>query len=102
MRAGPDDLEYMRHSDDVAAERDQERRDRLAEQLERDHIEGMADERVEQERREFRYDFEGWTADDRLIVHIAGMGTLRIPQETVADLGRALLAEHEIHTRGWG
>lgn len=80
---------------------DQEYRDRLAEQLDRERREAHGDEVLMRERRrEFRWDFEGWTADDRLIVHITGMGTLHIPLRDVEQLANAMLAEHEILTSG--
>lgn len=77
-----------------------EHREELAAQLRREHREGMAAERLERERRTFYWGIEGWTGDDELQVHIAGMGTLRIVADEVVRFANALLAEHELRFRG--
>lgn len=79
-----------------------DRQDELAAQLHREHSEGMADDRLERERREFRWDFEGWTSDDQLIMHVAGMGTLRIPEADVVMLAHSLLGEWQLFHDGAG
>lgn len=79
----------------AAFERDERQRE-LARQLEREHRAGMAADRLEAERKRFYWDIEGWTGEDELQVHIAGMGTLRIAADEVIRFANALLAEHQI------
>lgn len=69
----------------------------LARQLEREHREGMAEERLERERRAFTWDVEGWTDDNELQLYIAGSGLHRIPADEVVRLANAMLAEHHLH-----
>lgn len=81
-----------------------DQREELARQLEQEHWEGRAAEELARQQAgtdgDGMWEFEGWTATDRLQVYIAGMGLLRIPVDEVQRLGNALLAEHELHTRG--
>lgn len=72
----------------------------LAKQLEREYREGQAADELERQQADALWDIEGWTATDRLQVYITGLGLLRIPVDEVQQLGNALLAEHELHTRG--
>lgn len=72
----------------------------FAQQLHREHLEGIAAERLERERRALTWDIEGWTGDDELVVHVAGMGTLRLPADEVVRLANAMLTEHELRFRG--
>lgn len=71
-----------------------DRREELARQLLREHREGQAAERLERERKTLHYDFEGWTADDELNLHIAGLGLIRVPADEVVRFANALLSEH--------
>lgn len=68
----------------------------LAAQLHREHREGMAEERLEAERRKFDWDIEGWSSTDQLLLYIAGSGLHRIPADEVVRLANAMLAEHQI------
>lgn len=82
----------MPHFDNVHSE--------LRRQLLQEHREGRAADELARQQADALWEFEGWTATDRLQVYITGMGLLRIPADEVVRLGNALLAEHEIHTRG--
>lgn len=73
-----------------------EHREELARQLHREHRERMAQDRLEAERRTLYWDIEGWTGEDQLVLYVAGMGTLRIPEREVVRLASALLAEHQM------
>ena len=68
----------------------------LADQLRREHYEGMAADRLDRERREFRWDIEGRTADGELMFYIAGSGLHKIPYDELPRLANALLAEHQL------
>ena len=72
----------------------------LADQLRREHYEGMAEERVLRDMRQptsfDQFQFEGWTINDELIVHIAGMGTLHVPASDCVRIANALLSEYEM------
>jgi hypothetical protein len=70
--------------------------DDLARQLEREHYEGMAADRLEAERKSFAWDVEGWDGDT-LLLYIAGSGLHRIPADEVVWLANAMLAEHQLH-----
>lgn len=80
----------------AAFDRDERQRE-IVEQFKREHREGMAEERLERERRRFDWDIEGWTGDDELALYIAGSGLHRIPADEVVRLANAMLAEHYIH-----
>lgn len=79
----------MPHFDNVHSE--------LARQLEREHYEGMAADRLDTERKRFDWDLEGWSSTDELHLYIAGSGLHRIPADEVVRLASALLAEHQLH-----
>lgn len=72
-------------------------REELARQLAHEHRAGMAEERLERERRSFNWDIEGWSSTDQLLLYIAGSGLHRIPADEVVRLASAMLAEHQLH-----